>query len=165
MMHTARLEVRLPTESDRARFLQLFCDESFMVFSGGVLNPDAANRRFDEMLLRAEELPFAKQPVIERATGTIIGYSGVNWFEFEGQNRLEFGYRFIPDTRGRGFATEASQAVLARAPQTFRGELLAIIDPKNQPSQNVAHKLGFEFWKPATVDDGYPVNIYRLEIG
>ena len=30
---------------------------------------------------------------------------------------------------------------------------------------NVAGKLGFSFWKPATVDDGYLVNLYRLRIG
>jgi RimJ/RimL family protein N-acetyltransferase len=97
--------------------MQLWCDEDFMVFSSGVADIAEANRRFDEMLLRAEELPFAKQPVIELATGMIIGYSGANWIEFEGRNRLEFGYRLIPEARGRGFATEASRAVLAKAPR------------------------------------------------
>src|SRR3954451_2532837 len=93
---TPRLEVRLPTESDRARFVELFCDDEFMVFSGGVLATDGAHARFDEMLVRAEEIPFAKQPVVERATGTIVGYSGVNWFDFEGKPRLEYGYRLVP---------------------------------------------------------------------
>jgi RimJ/RimL family protein N-acetyltransferase len=162
-MLTPRLKVRLPVEADRVRFVELFCDESFMVFSGGVLDIDAANRRFDEMLLRAEELPFAKQPVIERATGTVIGYSGTNWFEFEGRNRLEFGYRLTPEARGRGYATEASLAVLAKAAESFRGELYAMIDPRNHPSQNVARKLGFQFWKQAIVM-GYLDNVYRLEI-
>jgi RimJ/RimL family protein N-acetyltransferase len=115
------------------------------------------------MLLRDEGLPFAKQPVIELATGMIIGYSGVNWFESEGRNRLEFGYRLIPESRGRGYATEASRAVLAKAAETFRGEIFALIDPKNHASQNVAHKLGFQFWKLATVM-GYLDNIYRLQI-
>jgi RimJ/RimL family protein N-acetyltransferase len=162
-MLTSRLEVRLPVEGDRGRFVQLFCDEGFMVFSAGVLDFDAANRRFDEMLLRAEELPFAKQPVIERATGMIIGYSGTNWFEFEGRNRLEFGYRLIPGARGRGYATEASQAVLAKSEGTFRGEMLAFIDERNHASQNVARKLGFQFWKRAVVA-GYLDNVYRLQI-
>jgi RimJ/RimL family protein N-acetyltransferase len=142
---------------------QLWCDEDFMAFSSGVADAPEANRRFDEMLLRAEELPFAKQPVIELSTGVIIGYSGANWFEFEGQNRLEFGYRLIPEARGRGYATEASQAVLAKAAETFRGEMFALIDPRNHASQNVARKLGFQFWKLATVM-GYLDNIYRLLI-
>src|SRR5437879_4768610 len=98
---TARLELRLPRAADRARFVELFCDAEFMVFSDGVHTVESAHRRFDEMLVRAEELGFAKQPVIERATGRIVGYSGVNWIAFEGEQRLEFGYRLVPDARGK----------------------------------------------------------------
>ena len=60
------------------------------------------NARFDEMLERAEDLPFAKQPVIERSSGEIVGYAGVNWFDFESRRRLEFGWRLVPEARGRG---------------------------------------------------------------
>jgi RimJ/RimL family protein N-acetyltransferase len=160
---TPRLEVRLPVEADRERFVQLFGDERFMVFSAGVLDPDRAHRRFDEMLERAAELPFAKQPVIERRTGSIIGYSGVDSFEFEGQRRLEYGYRLVPDARGKGYATEAGRAILTVAAETFSGEILAMIDPTNDPSQNVARKLGFVFWKRA-VADGFLVDLHRLQV-
>jgi RimJ/RimL family protein N-acetyltransferase len=163
VMLTPRLEVRLPRESDRSRFVRLFCDEEFMVFSLGVLAHDAAHRRFDEMVARGAELPFAKQPVIERCTGTIVGYAGVDWFDLDGRRRLEFGYRLVPQARGLGYATEAGRAVLAKAAETFRGEILAIIDPTNHPSQNVAAKLGFTFWKRAIVA-GYLDNLYRQRI-
>jgi RimJ/RimL family protein N-acetyltransferase len=157
---TDRLEVRQPRDEDRARFVELFCSPEFMVFSGGVHDLDSAHVRFDEMLRTATEVPFGKQPVIERATGTIVGYSGVAWFDFEGARRLEFGYRLVPEARGRGYATEAGRAVLELAAQTFEGELLAMIDPTNQPSQGVIGKLGFTFWKQAEVD-GYVDNLYR----
>jgi len=157
---TDRLEVRQPRDEDRARFVELFCSPEFMVFSGGVHDLDSAHVRFDEMLRTATEVPFGKQPVIERATGTIVGYSGVAWFDFEGTRRLEFGYRLVPSARERGYATEAGLAVLAVAADSFRGELLAMIDPTNQPSQGVIGKLGFTFWKQAEVD-GYVDNLYR----
>jgi RimJ/RimL family protein N-acetyltransferase len=112
------------------------------------------------MLQLSAELLFAKQPVIERATDTIIGYSGVAWFDFEGARRLEFGYRLVPDARGRGYATEAGLAVLRLAVETFRGELLAMVDPTNRASRNVIAKLGFGFWKQAEVD-GYLDDLYR----
>ena len=162
-MLTPRLEVRPPTEADRPRFVELFCDEEFMIFSDGVLTTDEAQRRFDDMLARAKELAFAKQPVIERSTGHIVGYSGVDWFPFEGEHRLEFGYRLVREVRGRGYATEASRAVLTMAAETFRGEILAIIDPKNSASHAVALKLGFTFWKQEFVNS-YLVNLYRLQI-
>jgi RimJ/RimL family protein N-acetyltransferase len=55
-------------------------------------------------------------------------------------------------SRGLGYATEASQALLAKAHQTYAGELLAIIAPENPASQNVCRKLGFTFWKQAPVE-------------
>lgn len=161
---TPRLQVRLPVEADRKRFVQLFRDESFMVFSAGVLDSNSAHRRFDEMLERAAELPFAKQPVIERRTGSIIGYTGVNAFELDEQRRLEYGYRLVPEERGKGYATEAGRALLTLAEATFSGEILAMIDPRNVPSQNVARKLGFVFWKQAVVD-GFLDDLYRLHVG
>ena len=127
---TPRLEVRLPVEADRERFVELFCDEWFMVFSAGVLDAESAHRRFDEMLERAAELPFAKQPVIERLTGSIIGYSGVNSFNFEEQRRLEYGYRLVPEACGNGYATEARPG----SPRRGRGELLRR-DPRHDRSE------------------------------
>lgn len=162
-MLTERLEVRPPQRADRDRFVELFTDPDFMVFSAGVHDVESADARFDEMLVTATELPFAKQPVIERATGTIIGYSGVAWFDFEGDRRLEFGYRLVPEARGRGYATEAGRAVLAVAAETFRGELLAMIDPMNNASSIVITKLGFAFWKRAEVN-GYHDDLYRRTI-
>ena len=162
-MFTARLEIRLPDEGDRERFVQLFCDRAFMVFSGGVLDDEAANLRFDQMLERAAEISFAKQPVIERSSGTVIGYSGVDRFEFEGESRLEYGYRLVPEARGRGYATEAGLAVLAEAADTYQGEVLAFIDPANHLSRNVLRKLGFRFWKNVSWEGG-PTDFYRLDI-
>jgi RimJ/RimL family protein N-acetyltransferase len=162
-MLTPRLEVRLARESDRARFVQLFCDDDFMVFSSGVLSPSAAHDRFDGMLARGGDLTFAKQPVIERASGNIVGYAGVDGFDFEGRRRLEFGYRLVPEARGLGYATEASRAILTTASESYRGEILAIIDPTNRASQNVARKLGFTFWKQAIVA-GYLDNLYRRHV-
>ncbi len=161
---TRRLELRLPVEADRERFVELFCDPEFMVFARGTLKPETANVRFDKMLVRAEQYSFAKQPIIERSAQEIIGYSGVDRFEFEGRSCLEYGYRLVPAARGHGYATEAGRALLAKASESCREEIFAIIDPDNHASQNVARKLGFRFWKQALVK-GCWENLYRLEVG
>ncbi len=135
-----------------------------MTFSSGTLTEEAANRRFDHMLAVCEEVPFGKQPVVERASGVVVGYTSVDYFSFEGEPRLESGFRLVPERRGLGYATEASQALLGTAAETFSGELLAIIDLANQPSQNVCRKLGFTFLKQASVD-GDVRNLYSLIIG
>jgi RimJ/RimL family protein N-acetyltransferase len=158
---TERLEVRLARVDDRARFVELFCDEDFMVFSSGTLTAEAASKRFDQMLPRCEEFPFAKQPVVERSSGIVVGYCGVDWLDFEGAHRLEFGYRLTPEARGKGYATEASTALLAVADQMFRGELLAVIHPTNTASIRAADKLGFAFWRAdhAPVQVPHPISV------
>jgi RimJ/RimL family protein N-acetyltransferase len=155
--------VRLPRETDRDRFVELFRSPEFMVFSDGVHDFASAHARFDEMLRTATEVPFAKQPVIDRATSMIVGYSGVAWFDFEGASRLEFGYRLVPEARGRGYATEAGLALVALAARTFRGELLAMVDPTNGPSRGVIGKLGFTFWRQADIN-GYRDDLYRRDL-
>ena len=158
---TERLQIRLPVEGDRLRFVELFQDPVYMEFSAGVHDLASANTRFDVMLQTAERVAFAKQPIIDRTSGEIVGYSGAAWCEFEGAPRLEFGYRLVPGARGQGYATEAGLAVLDVAAESFRGELLAMIDRQNVASKGVIGKLGFEFWKIGEIDDGYQVEVYR----
>ncbi len=163
-VRTARLVVRPPREADRERFVELFGDADYMVFYPEVLDAAEASARFDHMVEVCRAVPFGKQPVIERSSGLIVGYTGVDYIDVEGRTWLEWGYRLIPERRGLGYATEASRALLARAHQTYRGELLAIIAPDNLASQNVAGKLGFTFWKQAPVD-GDLRNLYTLTAG
>lgn len=161
---TARLLVRPPREADRDRFVELFCDEHFMVFSGGVLTERGAVDRFDHMVDVCRTIPFGKQPVVELHSGLVVGYTGVDYIDFEGVSWPEWGYRLVPECRGLGYATEASQALLAKAHQNYAGELLAIIAPENPASQNVCQKLGFTFWKRAAVE-GDIRNLYTLPVG
>jgi RimJ/RimL family protein N-acetyltransferase len=143
---TDRLVIRPPLESDRSRFVELFTDQDFTVFAG-VLDEASANARFDQMLAVADAVPYAKQPVIEKATGVIVGYTGVGTVVLEGVDRLEWGWRFVPAARNRGYATEATTALLAVADATSNGEMLCIIDVENRPSRRVADKVGFRWWR------------------
>ena len=144
---TDRLTIRPPVESDRRRFVELFTDPAFTVFSDGVHDIDSANARFDRMLVVSSSVPYAKQPVIERATGVIVGYTGVDAVDFEGLNRLEWGWRFVPEARGRGYATEATISLLSVADRSDNGEVLCLIAADNVASRRVADKVGFRWWR------------------
>ncbi len=163
-VRTARLVVRPPREADRERFAGLFVDQDFLMFYPRALTVAEAQDRFDHMVAVCQDIPFGKQPVIERSTGLIVGYTGVDRIDFEGRTWLEWGYRLVPERRGLGYATEASQALLATAGQTYTGELLAIIAPENLASRSVGRKLGFTFRKQALVD-GDLRNLYTLPVG
>lgn len=161
---TARLLVRPPREADRDRFVELFRDRDFMAFYPAVLTEKEADERFDHMVAVCEAIPFGKQPVVELASGLVVGYTGVDHIDFEGRTWLEWRYRLVPECRGRGYATEAGRALLAKAHRTYSGEVLAIIAPDNHPSQHVCRKLGFTFWKQAPVY-GDVRNLYTLAVG
>lgn len=160
---TERLQVRHPVEADRQRLVELFCNEAFMVFSDGVLSEPEANTRFDRMLARCAEVRFAKQPIIERSSGLVVGYTGVDWIDFEDRRWLEWGYPLAAEARRNGYATEASTALLAFAARHYTGEILGIIHPENHTSKGVIGRLGFHFWKQASVV-GEMRDVFRREV-
>jgi len=155
-VETDRLTLRPPVEGDRERFVELFTNEAFMVFAG-VLDAVAANARFDRMLTVAKTIPYGKQPVIDRANGTVVGYTGVDTVELDGLVRLEWGWRFVPEARGHGYATEATTALLDVAGACDSGDVLCIIAADNRASRRVADKTGFRWWKRVNWD-GDPVD-------
>jgi RimJ/RimL family protein N-acetyltransferase len=158
-----RVAVRHVVEADRPRFVELFCDKGFMAFSDGVLSPSEADERFDRMIARCAEVSFAKQAIVELSSGNVVGYTGVDWIDLDGHRWLEWGYRLVPAARGKGYATEAAKVLLTRAAVEYSGDLIAIIHPDNQPSQNVCQKLGFRYWKAARVNEELR-NIYRMRL-
>jgi [ribosomal protein S5]-alanine N-acetyltransferase len=146
-IETDRLIIRPPVENDRARFVELFTDDRFTVFSDGVHDVESANARFDRMLLMVDAIPYAKQPVVERRSGTIVGYTGAGSVVVDGIDRLEWGWRLVPEARGLGYATEATTALLAVADRHDDGEMLCIVAGDNHPSRRVAAKVGFRWWR------------------
>ena len=55
---------------------------------------------------------------------------------------VEIGWHLHPDHQGLGLATEAARAVLTAAGTAGIGQVLAITDLDNTPSQRVAARLG-----------------------
>ena len=165
-IETERLLLRRPVEADRNRFVELFTDDEFMVF-GARLNIDSANARFDDMLDMSELVAYAKQPIVERSSGTIMGYTGVGVISFDGAEYLEWGWRLLPAARGKGFATEAETALLALADGTDDGKMLCFIEPDNTASRSVADKVGFDWWKHAdwNGDADEPTDVLVRPIG
>jgi RimJ/RimL family protein N-acetyltransferase len=78
-----------------------------------------------------------------RATGEFVGDCGLTPQRVDGVTELEVGYHVRAALQGRGLATEAAAACRDYAREVLGVDrLIAIIDPRNRPSQRVAEKLG-----------------------
>ena len=61
---------------------------------------------------------------------------------------VDIGYAFLPDYRGKGFATESCEAMMAYARDNFGiDRVVAVVSPGNEKSQRVLMKLGLQFDK------------------
>lgn len=69
------------------------------------------------------------------------GPPGVNGLEDPGA--VELGYTVFPEHRGRGYATEATRALIVWAQEAGVGRFIASVAPGNAPSLAIVRKLGF----------------------
>jgi RimJ/RimL family protein N-acetyltransferase len=78
-----------------------------------------------------------------RDTGEFVGDCGLTPQQVDGSTEIEVGYHVRTAFQGRGLATEAAAACRDYARDVLGVDrLIAIIDPRNRPSQRVAEKIG-----------------------
>ncbi|GGV23359.1 hypothetical protein GCM10010277_02900 [Streptomyces longisporoflavus] len=80
--------------------------------------------------------------VIERESGLVVGSIGLFWPPSEGV--IEIGYGIVASRRGRGYASEATRALVAyalTAPDVHT--VSADVELSNPPSVRVLEKAGF----------------------
>jgi RimJ/RimL family protein N-acetyltransferase len=144
MLLTKRLNLRAFSLSDKETIIGLLSDMDFMVYSPtGVMTRSQAERRFSSLLRAFEDSGIGKLAVIERSSGELIGYCGIESFKYENAAEVELGYRLKLSARGKGYAFEASKAVLALATQLGYQRVFAFTESDNTPSQHILIKLEF----------------------
>lgn len=165
---TERLALRWFTGGDAAAMEQVLCDPEVMRFSRGPADPEVIpgwiERRRDDY----QRLGYGLWAVVRAEDDRVLGYCGLTLFpDIDGDPEIEVGYRLRRDAWGSGYATEAALAVRDHA---FDGlgieRLVAIIDPENHASINVARKLGMVHEKNVMME-GYdhPDRLYVVVRG
>jgi RimJ/RimL family protein N-acetyltransferase len=101
-----------------------------------------------------------------RETGAFIGDCGLTPQEVDGEVETEIGYHVRPEHQGRGYASEAAVACRDHARERLAvRRLIAIIDPRNVPSQRVAERIGLRHEHDTVYGAvGQPVRIYAAEL-
>jgi len=145
MIQTERLELRKFTQQDRDLMLPLLQNADFMAFSPtGAMTKEQAEVRFKQLVDAFPTKGIGKFCVIERSTGDLLGYCGIESFEYQGEDVVEHGYRLKVSARRNGYALEASNAVLSYAKEIGYTKIYAFTESSHTISQHILGKLGFK---------------------
>lgn len=165
-LNTERLTLRRFTQEDAPFMLRLLNEPSFIanIADRGVRNLEQASAYLEHGPLTSYRLNgFGFWAVVENATGSVIGMSGL--VKRDILPDADLGYAFLPEYLGKGLAFETAKACVASARDIFMlPRLLAIVNPGNLPSRRLLDKLGFAFTGIHPVYAGEPdLCIYRLD--
>jgi len=164
LLRTKRLIIRPFTHDDETAAIALFTDPGFMAGSlDGLLSPAGARDKLQALIDLYQTHSFSKFALVEKSNKCLIGYCGFGLEPIEGPPVAEFGFRLHPDARGKGFATEAAQLVVADAFTRLKMPFVqAIVEANNTASRRVLEKLGMIHQRQVAFH-GRKWLLYRLE--
>jgi len=107
-------------------------------------NPDIGDLAWHLRAIQADDrhLPWRIRVIVERSAKEVVGSINLKGPPTSSGD-VEIGWGLIEDVRGRGYATEASAAVIKWArSQPAVTSISATIPDDNYPSQRLANRLG-----------------------
>jgi ribosomal-protein-alanine N-acetyltransferase len=162
-LETTRLQLRKFTPDDLERFAELSANPLFMRFSGsGPLTRDQAEALLQRLLAVERAGKPSQFAVSLHGDPRVIGYCGFFVQTVDDAEEVEIAYRMDPRYWGRGYASEAVQAVRAHAFRDLGFErVISLIVPENLASRRVAERNGMTVWKQTNFR-GFDVLVYAI---
>jgi RimJ/RimL family protein N-acetyltransferase len=162
ILQTGRLLLREMTEADAQHLVRLGQNPNVTKYL-----PDPPLAGVEEAVRILETVVFpqyanriGRWAVILRDTGEFIGWCGLKYYA--DVNEYDLGYRYFEEHWGRGYATEAAQAVLRYGIERLRGaRIVGKAMVGNARSRRVLEKVGLAFESYAVEDCG-EVAVYSL---
>ena len=150
-IETPRLILREIISEDVDRIFLLDSDAQVMKYIGvpPVTKVEESAETIHKIRKQYLENGIARWAVIEKESNLLIGWSGlklltepINGFK----DVYELGYRFLPESWGKGYATESGKAVLDYGFNKMNlDKIYACVDIENVDSDKILKdKLGFE---------------------
>ncbi len=164
ILETERLTLRHQQAEDVPFLVNLWADPEATRYTGGPRERAWLQTVFEATAAEPFADRFDLWPVVERASGRLVGHCGLLDKEVAGQTEYDLTYVFDPSVWGKGYATEMAHAIRQYAAEVFGlTRLIAIIDPHNVGSQRVAEKIGMRLERELLRDDGVVRRIYAVE--
>jgi len=167
-IETQRLTLRPLEETDAERMFLLDSSPEVMKYIGVPVLTEVSETIDVIRFIRNQytENGTGRLAVIEKESGLLIGWSGLKLLTepINGySNVLDLGYRFLPETWGKGYAVEAAKASLDLGFNEMNAEVIyAHAHSGNEASNHILRKLGFEKTGEFIEPDGV-CNWYELK--
>lgn len=144
MFETERLILRKLTESDLNSVAAMRADADIMRYIREPQNRREALNWIKLVSSRWEREKIGFCSVILKETAQFIGWCGL--WQLKETDEIEVGYALFKEFWGRGFAVEASEAVLEYGfTELNLPKIVACANPGNKGSRRVMEKLGMTF--------------------
>lgn len=146
ILETERLALREWAPEDAEALFALTGDAEVMRYVGDGKTWDIGRVRewIEKLNVSYRTRGFSRWAVVERDGGLAVGSCGFAPLPWSGE--IDFGYMFRRDRWGRGYASEITPAALRHGFERYGfREVVASIDPKNEPSRRVLLRLGFVY--------------------
>jgi RimJ/RimL family protein N-acetyltransferase len=165
VLTTERLSLRPWRVTDTAHYLTLSRDIGYHAFSlpGSFLvsSPAEAESLLARKREQFEASGLGMLAVFQEGT-TFLGTCGLERFSLEGEEVIEIGCRLLLRHWGKGYATEASRAVLRHGLETLGlRRIVSFVLPQNHASSAVMEKIGLRLAGGCTLADE-PHCIYEI---
>jgi ribosomal-protein-alanine N-acetyltransferase len=148
---TLRLLLRYFTWNDLNDMATIYADPVGMAFRGSPRTFEETQQVFKWMFDNYSKDGFEMWAIIHKADQKLIGCCGLIPQVVDGQQETEMGYVLAKEYWGQGLATEAAFAVRNYGFEKLGCDrIIALINPKNLASQNVAQKIGLIYEKDTT---------------
>ncbi|SVB26986.1 uncharacterized protein METZ01_LOCUS179840, partial [marine metagenome] len=155
---TKRLVLRPLSINDMSLVIEMFTDEQVMQYAGGTTLKKKIVGEMQMYTRRGGNGCVGVWCICDQTTGASLGSIALlplptdkddtDWGQLiEDQlpaSEIEIGYFLKRSAWGNGYATEAAERILRFAfEDSPLGEVVAVIDPRNQSSRRVLEKIGF----------------------
>ncbi len=163
---TERLHFRKIERSDFTAWLGFFKDpSSFQHWVTEKKSPEVeCENWYTKQFNRYENELGGMNALVEKASGKLVGHSGLLIQQVDGIGELEIAYSLLPEGRNKGYATEAARKIMDVSFQNNNApSLISIISNTNVPSINVATKNSMQAERQTIYHQNH-VTIFRITI-
>jgi len=159
IIETPRLRLRPPVAADLDAWAALDSDSEATRFIGGVQTRSQSRNGIAVVNRMWKQQGCGLFTVIERSSENWVGRVGP-WVPKD-HIGTEVGWAIARPSWGNGYAFEAAAAAISWAFESLGWiEVIHCIDATNQPSINVAERLGSAWMREARDADGRTVQVY-----